>query len=205
MFVCVFLICLYHCVYKALSENWECPCSSQTSSKSQSPTSVTATLVFPAFSSHFLSCSCSKGMEQVQRIFSPSGASRGAGNHLSCWDGYLEEFVALSFPSVPEGGYGAVGKGFCSRNSSLAIRERLFQALRALALQGSQECVLSTCGNSSAGPAAALGAGWGEQLRICGAECPSCPALQGSCTQPWEELLLPASLTSWHWGHQQSS
>lgn len=46
MFVCVFLICLYHCVYEALSENWDLPVlpgPSRTSFKSQTPVSVTAT------------------------------------------------------------------------------------------------------------------------------------------------------------------
>lgn len=84
-----------------------------------------------AFSRRFLSCSCSKGMEQVHRIFSLSGLKLVQTEELdTIWTAgmeYLEEFVAVSFSSVPEGGYGRAGscgqraarclKDLCSRNS----------------------------------------------------------------------------------------
>lgn len=70
-------------------------------------------------------------MEQVRRIFSPSGLELVQTEELDTIGAagmeYLEEFVAVSFSSVPEGGYGRAGscgqratrclKGFCSRNS----------------------------------------------------------------------------------------
>lgn len=117
---------------------------------------------------------------------------------------YLEEFVAVNFSSVPEGGYGRGGscvqrtarclEGFCSRHPLSGHQGEInywsfkgFSSPRAV-----RERVLSTCGNSSPGPAAVTGSWLGpQQLRMPGTECHSCPALQESCTQPWQELAAP--------------
>lgn len=53
----------------------------------------------------------------------------------------LEEFVALSSSSVPEGGYGGAGScGQRAETPSQAIEERLFTALRAPKGQSGSVC-----------------------------------------------------------------
>lgn len=99
-----------------------------------------------AFPSHFLPCSCRKGVEQVHRMRSSVRQALSwckqrswTPSELLGWS-IWKGFVAVSFHSVPGGGYGWAGgcgqraarslDGFCSRNLSLAIKERLFKALR---------------------------------------------------------------------------
>lgn len=218
MFMCVFLICLYHCVYEALSENWEYDSlfflnliqvtdSHQCHCHCHPGTSGVPWLHFPTISCH---CSCSKGMEQVHRmgssvhqVLSWCKQRSWTPSELLGWSIWksLQQLVCLLSLEMGMDRQGAVGKEqhvaqkvSVAETPSLAIKERLFKALRVyLQLsKGSQgvcaehlwqfQSRSSCCSWERGGSPAA------ENLLY---KCHSCPALQESCTYPWQGLAVP--------------